>query len=135
MNIAEIVGSLLNQKDDAAAAPNSSLMHRIANAFTRNGQVKHDWDVERLPQGPATPLAQLPSAPPMPEEELIIPGENAVQNAGTTVPTVSDPRTEFQSPLSARHVNPFTPQARSPELGCEGRMRQNVSNGADHRSR
>src|SRR5438477_324549 len=101
MKIQEIISPLPDQEPDIAA-PGSGLMHRIANAFTRNGQVKHDWDVAGLTQAPAAPLTQLPSAPPMPAEEIsMVPGEDAVQNAGTTVPTVSDPRREFQRLLPA----------------------------------
>ena len=54
MKIEESIGSLLDQEYDAPA-PQNSVMHRIANAFTRNGQVKHDWNVERLTGAPASP--------------------------------------------------------------------------------
>lgn len=51
MKIAEIVGSYAD-RDEPEAAPDSSLLQTVANAFTRSGKVKRP--VNQLPDGQPT---------------------------------------------------------------------------------
>jgi hypothetical protein len=132
MKITEIVGSVADQEHEAARI---SFMQRIANAFTRGGRVKGPLDFQRAEDAAKTTAVPYSSVPASGEDTSMIPSPDALQNAGTTVPRVSDRTGELPSPLPTRHVNPVTPQAQFADLRSEGKMRQNVSNGADHRSR
>ena len=56
MKIAEVIGSFADQ-DQEGVAPVGNLMPRIANAFTRSGQVKLPLNLQSLDAQSATTLA------------------------------------------------------------------------------
>ena len=80
MKIAEVIGSLM---DHEAVAPVGNLMPRIANAFTRSGQVKLPLNLQSLDAQSATTLPPLSLAsredippepsPPMPLQTTTLP--------------------------------------------------------------
>jgi hypothetical protein len=125
MKITEIIGSVADQEYEAARI---SFMQRIANVFTRSGRVKGPLDFQRSEDAATTTAVPYSSVPASEEDTSTVPSPDALHNAGTTVPRVF-------GPLPTRHVNPVTSQAQFADLRSEGKMRQNVSNGADHRSR
>ena len=96
MKIQEIIGSVFDQEYDAVA-PDSSVMRRVANAFTRSGQVRHNWDVAPVTGMPSSALNQFPSAPLTPKQGILLaPREDAISDAGTTALAVSAPRPKHQ---------------------------------------
>jgi len=98
MKIAEIVGSVADQ--EAEAAPLSSFMQRIANAFTPSGRVKQPLDFQG--SDPATTTAVPYSYLPASEEGTsTVPSADVHQDADTIAPTIAQPRPQFWSPSTA----------------------------------
>jgi hypothetical protein len=132
MKIAEIVGSIADEEHETARI---SFMQRIANAFTRGGMMKGPLGFKGSEEPSTTMALSYPYVPASQEGTSTALSSDTLQNAGTTVPAVSDRTGELQSPLPTRHVNPVPPQAQFADVRSGRKMRQNVSNGADHRSR
>jgi len=109
MKIAEIIGSVADQEPEAA--PVNSFMQRIANAFTASGRVKRPLGFQGSEEPATTAVVPHSYLPASEEGTSTAANPDAIQNAGTTIPTLTDPRREFRSPLPARHVNPFTAPA------------------------
>src|SRR5438046_1957895 len=86
MKIAEVLGSFVDQ-DQEGVAPVGNLMPRIANAFTRSGQVKLPLNLQSLDAQSATthpPLSpvsyeDIPPGPsaPMPLPMTTLPGQRS----------------------------------------------------------
>src|SRR5947208_15893582 len=102
MKIAEIVDFVADQEPEAA--PISSFMQRIANSFTKGGRVKRPLDFQGSEEPATTTAVPYSYVSASEEGTSTVPSAGAVQNSGTTIPRLSDPTREFQSPLSARHV-------------------------------
>src|SRR5436190_20301180 len=66
MKITEVIGSFADQ-DQGGAAPVGNLMPRIANAFTRSGQVKLPLNLQALDAQSAT---TLPPTSPVSHEDI-----------------------------------------------------------------
>src|SRR5438874_10427479 len=86
MKIAEVIGSFADQ-NQGDVAPSGNLMPRIANAFTRSGQVKLPLNIQSLDAQSATTLPPLsavsrkdiPPEPsvPMPLQTTALPGQRS----------------------------------------------------------
>src|SRR5438067_11634061 len=86
MKIAEVIGSFADQ-DQKAVAPVGNLMPRIANAFTRSGQVKLPLNLQSLDAQSATThpplspvsLGDIPPelSAPMPLQTTALPGQRS----------------------------------------------------------
>jgi hypothetical protein len=103
--ITEIVGSVADQEHEAARI---SFMRRIANAFTRGGGVKGPLDFQGSEDPSTTTAGPYSYAPASEEGTSTVQGEDVVQNAGTTVPPVSDRRS---SPGGLDHFGPIPTDA------------------------
>src|SRR5947208_15450059 len=86
MKIAEVIGSFADQ-DQEGVAPVGNWMRRIANAFTRGGQVKLPLNLQSLDAQSATTLppvspvslGDIPpeSSAPMPLQTTTLPGQRS----------------------------------------------------------
>ena len=86
MKIAEVTGSFADQ-DQECVAPVGNLMPRIANAFTRSGQVKLPLNLQSLDARSATTLPPLSPVSlgdippelsgPMPLQTTTLPGQRS----------------------------------------------------------
>src|SRR5947207_15488182 len=91
MKITEIIGSFADQNQEDVA-PVGNLMPRIANAFTRSGQVKLPLDFQALDAKSATTLPPLSPVShedippefsgPMPLQTTTLPGQRSRYRLG-----------------------------------------------------
>ena len=79
MKIAEVIGSFADQ--DQGLAPVGNLMQRIANAFTRTGQVKRPLEFLPLDGQSAITVPSFSSIPSSREDIATAPTANAASNA------------------------------------------------------
>ena len=82
MKLAEVTGSFADQ-DPEGVAPVGNLMHHIANAFIRSGQVKRPLNFQPLDAQSAT---TLPPFSPVSREDIPSPPSAPMPLQTTTLP-------------------------------------------------